>query len=155
MQTKRILYLVIGCVGLGLGAAGAVLPILPSVPFLLVAAWGFGKSSKRLDDWFKRTKLYRNNLESYVRGYGMTRRIKIRIVVTVTALIGTGFILMRGVPIGRIVLAIVWALHLVYFLFIVKTVSMHACDGDSKSTEPAVGRPCSDCVDSCRQNHID
>lgn len=155
MQTKRILYLVIGCAGLGLGAAGAVLPILPTVPFLLVAAWGFGKSSKKLDDWFKRTKLYRNNLESYVRGDGMTRRTKIKIVATVTALMGTGFILMRNVPFGRIVLVIVWALHLVYFLFVVKTVSPRERGADSKSTEPVTGRPCSDYVNSCRRNHID
>ncbi len=155
MRSKRILYLVIGCAGLGLGAAGAVLPILPSVPFLLVAAWGFGKSSKRLDDWFRRTKLYRNNLESYVRGDGMTRRTKLKIVATVTALMGTGFILMRSVPVGRIVLAIVWALHLVYFLFVVKTVSPRERGADSKSTEPVTGRPCSDYVNSCRRNHID
>ena len=155
MQTKRILYLVIGCVGFGLGAAGTVLPILPTVPFLLVAAWGFGKSSKRLDDWFKRTKLYRNNLESFVRGDGMTRRTKIKIAATVTVLMGICFILMHGVPVGRIVLTIIWVLHLVYFMFIVKTLPTHKSDDNYKSTEPAAGRPCDDCVNPGRRNHID
>jgi uncharacterized membrane protein YbaN (DUF454 family) len=123
MQPRRILYLVVGCVGLGLGAAGAVLPVLPTVPFLLVAAWGFGRSSKKLDDWFKRTKLYQKNLESYVRGDGMTRLTKLRIIAIVTVLMGIGFVLMHNVPVGRIILAVIWVLHVVYFLFAVKTAS--------------------------------
>ena len=35
---KRVIYLVLGCVGLGLGALGAALPLLPAFPFLLLAA---------------------------------------------------------------------------------------------------------------------
>ena len=58
---KRVCYIVLGCIGVGLGALGAVLPLLPAFPFLMLAAWSFAKSSKRLDAWFKGTKLYKNN----------------------------------------------------------------------------------------------
>ena len=107
---------------LGLGVVGTVLPILPTVPFLLLAAYCFAKSSKKLHNWFVCTKLYKNNLESYVKGQGMTRETKIRIMVTVTVLMSIGFAMMHAVTLGRIVLAGVWIFHIIYFAFGVKTV---------------------------------
>ncbi len=122
MSIKKILYLCIGFIGLGLGAVGAVLPLLPAFPFLLLAAFGFGKSSEKLDKWFKNTKLYKNNLESYVKGQGMTVKTKVKIMITVTTLMTIGFIMMNAVPVGQTVLFFVWMFHLVYFSFIVKTI---------------------------------
>ena len=122
MKVKRILYIILGCIGLGLGALGAILPLLPAFPFLLLAAFSFAKSSQRLHRWFTGTKLYKNNLESYVKGKGMTRKTKIRIMVTVTILMSIGFVMMYAVPIGQIVLAGVWVFHIFYFLLGVKTI---------------------------------
>ena len=47
----RPVYFVVGWCFFGLGAAGAVLPGLPTVPFMLVALWAFSKSSQRFHDW--------------------------------------------------------------------------------------------------------
>lgn len=122
MRIKKILYVILGCIGLALGAVGAVLPLLPAFPFLLLAAFCFAKSSEKLHRWFTGTKLYKNNLESYVKGQGMTWKTKIRIMITVTVLMSIGFIMMHAVPVGRIVLACVWAFHILYFIFKVKTI---------------------------------
>lgn len=119
---KKIIYILLGCLGAGLGALGAVLPLLPAFPFLLLAAFCFGKSSKRLHTWSIGTKLYKDNLETYVQGKGMTRKTKVRIMVTITVLMSIGFIMMHQVPVGRVVLACVWIFHLIYFLFGVKTL---------------------------------
>ncbi len=121
MNIKKTIYIVVGCLSLGLGAVGAVLPLLPTVPFLMLAAYCFARSSEKLHNWFIQTRLYKENLESYVAGQGMTRRVKIRIMVTVTLLMAVGFIMMHAVPVGRIVLGCVWAFHMVYFIFGVKT----------------------------------
>lgn len=122
MKLKKVLLVIIGCIGVGLGALGVVLPILPTVPFLLLAAFCFARSSERLNNWFTGTKLYKNNLESYVKGKGMTRKTKIKIMVTVTVLMTIGFIMMDQVLMGRIVLACVWVFHILYFVFGVKTI---------------------------------
>ena len=122
MKLKKILLVITGCIGVGLGALGVVLPILPTVPFLLLAAFCFARSSERLNNWFIGTKLYKNNLESYVKGEGMTRKTKIKIMVTVTVLMTIGFIMMDRVLVGRIVLACVWVFHILYFVFGVKTI---------------------------------
>lgn len=47
----RLAYLALGWGALGLGLVGIVLPGLPTTPFLLVAAFGFGKASPGLKRW--------------------------------------------------------------------------------------------------------
>lgn len=130
MKIKKIAYIVLGCIGVGLGAIGAVLPFLPAFPFLLLAAFCFAKSSKKLNNWFINTKLYKNNLETYVKGKGMTWKTKIRIMITVTILMGFGFIMMSNVPVGRIVLSCVWVFHIIYFIFFVKTYKIKDYESD-------------------------
>lgn len=122
MKIKKMLCVVLGCIGVALGAVGAVLPLLPSFPFLLLAAFSFARSSERLHNWFVGTRLYKNNLESYVKGKGMTRKTKVKVMATVTILMSIGFVMMHQVVIGRIVLACVWVFHILYFAIGVKTV---------------------------------
>ncbi len=124
MNIKKIVYIVVGCIGVGLGAIGAVVPMLPAFPFLMLAAFCFGRSSERLNNWFINTKLYKNNLESYVQGRGMTWKTKIRIMITVTLLMSIGFTMMalKSVKVGCIVLLCVWVFHILYFIFGVKTL---------------------------------
>lgn len=122
MKLKKILYVILGCAGVGLGAVGAVVPMLPAFPFLLLATFCFARSSEKLHNWFINTKLYKDNLEDYVAGRGMTKKTKIRIMITITLLMSIGFIMMHAVPVGRIVLGCVWAFHIVYFIWGVKTI---------------------------------
>lgn len=126
MNIKKIAYIVLGCIGLGIGAIGAIIPLLPSFPFLMLAAFCFARSSERLNQWFISTKLYKDNLESYIQGKGMTKKAKIRIMITVTLLMSFGFIMMHQVPIGRIVLLCVWLFHIVYFIFGIKTLHVES-----------------------------
>lgn len=121
---KKVLYILLGCISAGLGAVGAVFPVLPTVPFLLLAAFCFARSSNKLDSWFKNTKLYKDNLADFAAGKGMTKKTKCRIMITVTLLMSIGFILMglKGIVAGCIVLGGVWIFHLLYFIFGVKTI---------------------------------
>lgn len=121
-KIKKILFIVLGCIGLALGAVGAVLPLMPAFPFLLLAAFSFAKSSEKLHNWFIGTKLYRNNLETLVKGKGMTWKIKIRIMSIVTVMMAIGFFMMMRVPIGQVILACVWVFHILFFIFGIKTI---------------------------------
>ena len=117
----KLLYIVLGCIALGLGAVGTVLPILPTTPLLLVAAFCFARSSEKLNQWFKNTRLYKENLETFVRSQGMTKKAKIRIMLTVTVIMVIAFVAMRNTIIGRICLAVVWLCHVIAFTFFIKT----------------------------------
>ena len=124
MNIKKIFWIILGCIGVGLGAVGAVVPMLPAFPFLMLAAFSFARSSEKLHTWFIGTKLYKDNLEDYVAGRGMTRKTKIRIMITVTLLMSIGFTMMalKSVVVGCIVLGCVWAFHIIYFIWGVKTI---------------------------------
>ena len=122
MKIKKLLWLILGFIGVGLGAVGAVVPMLPAFPFLMLALVSFGKSSERLHTWFVGTKLYKDNLESFARGQGMTWKTKIRIMITVTLLMSFGFFMMFRkdlyIPCG--ILCGIWLFHILYFIFGVK-----------------------------------
>lgn len=117
----RTVWAVLGFVAFALGAVGVVIPVFPTTPFVLVAAFCFACSSERLNMWFKGTALYRKVLEGYASKRSMTVKAKLSIIVPVTVLLTVGFVLMANVPVGRAALVLVWLGHIVYFGFVVKT----------------------------------
>lgn len=120
-KVRHALWAVGGFLCFALGMVGVVLPILPTTPFILVAAFCFARSSTRLNNWFKGTKVYKHVLEGYVAKRSMTLRAKLTILIPVTVLLVIGFALMGRVPVGRLILAAVWIGHIIYFGFVVKT----------------------------------
>ena len=121
---KKILYIILGCVCVSMGTVGALVPVLPTFPFMMLAAFCFARSSERLDRWFKNTKLYKDNLADFAAGKGMTRRAKVRIMITVTLFMSIGFVMMglNGIVTGCVVLGLVWVFHVIYFIFGIKTI---------------------------------
>ena len=116
------ILVVFGFIFVGLGTAGMFVPVLPTVPFMLLAMICFTKGSKKVRDWFVTTKLYEKTLYNYKSGNGMTLKTKVSLLTSVTILIVFGFVMMKEVIIGRIIVVIVWICHIIYFGFRVKTV---------------------------------
>ncbi|MEM7445890.1 MAG: YbaN family protein [Pseudomonadota bacterium] len=54
----RAIWFTVGACALGLGAIGVVLPLLPTTPFVLLAAFAFGKSSPRLARWLENSRTF-------------------------------------------------------------------------------------------------
>lgn len=124
MSLRKAIYIILGSIGLILGAVGVIVPMLPAFPFLLLAAFSFARGSERLHSWFISTRLYKNNLETYVRGQGMTRRTKHRIIASVTVLILISMSILAICELYWVlsILIAVWAFHILYFVFGVKTL---------------------------------
>ena len=122
MKISKVIFITVGCICLALGTVGIVLPILPTVPFFMATAFCFAKSSERLHRWFVSSNMYKKHLQSFVEKRGMLMKTKLTILTTVTLLMGFGFVMMSRVPVARVILAVVWVCHVVYFVFGFKTI---------------------------------
>lgn len=120
MQLSQKLWAAGGFVAFGLGFLGAILPLIPTTPFILVAGFCFARSSDKVNQWFRGTKLYKLVFENYTKKRTMTLKAKLMLLVPLTVLLGISFMLMQNVLPARIVIAVVWCAHIVYFGFVVK-----------------------------------
>lgn len=119
---RRVIKMV--CIGLGflcfgLGAVGVVLPILPTTPFLLAAAFFFANGSERFHQWFVSTKLYKRYIEQAVKK-SMDRKSKRNMLATLGVIFLLGIIF--SPVFAKVIILIVALFHFYYFLFRVKTV---------------------------------
>lgn len=123
-MAPKPLYIIIGVASLVLGCVGVVMPVIPTVPFLLLTAYCFARGSEKLNDWFVSTRPYRENLQPYKEGRGMTMRTKARLLSVITVVMGVGFVVMwmKGLYIPCAILGTVWICHMVYFIGFVKTM---------------------------------
>lgn len=100
----------------GLGLLGAVLPLLPTTPFLLLAAACFARSSQRFYDWLHANSLFGEYLRRYRNGDGLPLRVKMFALFLLWS--SLGFSIFLVLPAHR------WYLHLV-LAGIGVTVSVH------------------------------
>ncbi|WP_236687190.1 YbaN family protein [Ornithinibacillus californiensis] len=119
---RSILFVVIGFISFGIGVAGTVLPVLPGGPFFLFAAFCFGKSSKRVENWFKGTTFYKEYVVRLKENKGMTRKEKIRI-----NLIADFFIVFSVIYVDiilvKVVMIILCLIKHYYFIKKIKTIT--------------------------------
>jgi uncharacterized membrane protein YbaN (DUF454 family) len=75
-RARQIGLIVAGSLFLALGMVGIVIPVLPTTPFLLLAAVCYGRSSERTHRWLVTNRVFGRYLDDYLRGRGMPRRAK-------------------------------------------------------------------------------
>lgn len=74
---KNYLLRALGVLSVALGALGILLPVLPTTPFLLLAAWAFLSSSDRLYNWLMNHRVFGLYIRSYIEFKGVSKAHKI------------------------------------------------------------------------------
>jgi uncharacterized membrane protein YbaN (DUF454 family) len=76
MSVKKVLLTLLGVVSLGLGAVGVVIPVLPTTPFVLLAAMCFSKSNKKFYLWLQDNRVFGQFIENYRTQQGISIWLK-------------------------------------------------------------------------------
>ena len=112
-KLKRSLYYVIGYISLSLGIIGLIFPILPTTPFLLLAAACFARNSEKAYNWLINNRVFGKFIRDYRAGKGLPIKVKLY----------TLFFLWMTIIISILVVSILWVQILL--LVIASLVSIH------------------------------
>lgn len=83
----RYILIAGGTLSVALGIIGIALPVLPTTPFLLLAAFLFARSSKTLHHWLMNHRIWGNYLRNYTLGKGIPMGIKVWAITVLWATI--------------------------------------------------------------------
>ena len=83
----NIVWIAIGWLCIGLAIAGIALPLLPTTPFLLLAAIAFSRGSERLHHWLLNHPRFGPPIQNWQRDRSITRRTKIAAIGSMLALL--------------------------------------------------------------------
>ncbi|MBQ2837452.1 MAG: YbaN family protein [Peptococcaceae bacterium] len=104
-----------------LGSIGVFFPVLPTTPFLLLAAFFLARSSSKLNAWFESTDLYKNYIADFLETRSMTMKTKRYILTMATVAMFISGVLV-DVIYARIALVLIAVIMHVYFKTQIRTI---------------------------------
>jgi uncharacterized membrane protein YbaN (DUF454 family) len=123
-SVTKIVLAACGTLCVGLGVLGAFLPLLPTTPFLLLAAFLYAKSSDRLYDWLLNHRI----LGQYIRDFREEKAIPLRVKIVSVSLL--------WITIGYSALCVVKPLWVKLLLFAIAVgVSVHILSFKTKKSK--------------------
>jgi len=79
-KIKKGAYFIVGTLALVLGVIGAFLPVLPTTPLILLAAWCYIRSSKKFYEWLINDERFGKTIEDYHEGRGIKKNTKVKAI---------------------------------------------------------------------------
>jgi uncharacterized membrane protein YbaN (DUF454 family) len=115
-RLRSSILLACGWASLGLGLVGLVVPVLPTVPFVLLAAACFVRSSERCHRWLVTHPVFGRHIADYEAGRGIARRAKIVALATLWASVLLSAVLFVPLLAADVVMVAVAAAVTIYIL---------------------------------------
>ncbi|KGJ27145.1 YbaN family protein [Staphylococcus haemolyticus] len=114
----RYVLIVIGIVFTVIAFIGAVLPLLPTTPFLILAAICFTNSSRKFKIWLESTQIYKNYVENLKKYKGYTMKEKIRILISLYIVVGFSIFMISNlyIRIGLVIMVVIQTIVLFTFV---------------------------------------
>ena len=119
---RRLLFLVGGLICVSLAYLGAILPGLPTTPWVLLASYFFARSSPRLERWLKRSPIFGRLLHDWHTHQGIRRPVKVVAVLLVVTVVSLS-IVFGGLPVWvKWVIGALAAVGISVIVFVVPTI---------------------------------
>ena len=112
---RRALYLVLGWLFVGLAALGVLLPVLPTTPFLLLAAFFFARSSERFYGWLLHNRRFGPLIKQWREDRSLPPGVRLKAITLVLCVFALSIYLVRALPWLQLLLLTICA-GLVIFL---------------------------------------
>lgn len=134
-SSLRVIFIILGSLCVGLALVGTVIPVLPTTPFLLLAAYFYARSSQRFYTWLVTNRWFGEYIRNYREGRGLPLKHKLITIALVWLSIGSTALLavsswwMRVILLG---IAVGVTIHIVK-IKTPKTAASHTLVEDSKT----------------------
>jgi len=135
MVVKTIVLTVLGFIFLGLGAVGIALPVLPTTPFVLLAAICFSAGNNRLAGWLRKNRIFGPYIENYRTKQGIELKLKVFSIIFVWFGLSISVFLTQNLwlAIGLFVVGIGVTIHLLHIK--TKPKSTHEIKSETATSE--------------------
>ena len=120
LRTKKQLLLIVGTASVVIGISGIFVPVLPTTPFLLLAAACYLRSSERFYLWLINNRLFGAYIRDYIEGKGMALKTKIIALALLCTGIGISIAVGTQSLVVRIILGVV-AVGVTLHIILIKT----------------------------------
>jgi uncharacterized membrane protein YbaN (DUF454 family) len=113
---KRYLFIVLGTLCLAIGIVGIFTPILPTTPFLLLAAFCYLRGSARFHRWLMNNRVFGGYIRSYTEGRGIPLKLKLFTIALLWVTIGISIWLVSNAIVTAVLLfvAVGVSLHIAF-----------------------------------------
>ena len=91
-RAARVLFFCLGCLFVGLGTIGVVLPLIPTTPFLLLAAACYARSSRRFYDWLLANRVFGPTIRQWQETRSVAQKTKVVAIVMLVLTLGSSVI---------------------------------------------------------------
>jgi uncharacterized membrane protein YbaN (DUF454 family) len=115
-KIRRSVWVFGGTVCVGLGVLGVFLPVLPTTPFLLLAAFCYERGSRRFHHWLVHSSWVGSYIRNYQSGHGIPLKLKTLTIALLWLTIGSTIWLVAltwWLKIALVIVAIVVSIHLI------------------------------------------
>jgi uncharacterized membrane protein YbaN (DUF454 family) len=103
---KRYLLIALGTLCLAIGIVGIFTPILPTTPFLLLAAFCYLRSSARFHRWLLHNRVFGSYIRNYTEGRGIPLKVKLFTITLLWVTIGISIWLVSNMIVTAILLVV-------------------------------------------------